>query len=105
MIKAKRKTGLIFFPAYDWEISPLHPERKERLLYTQDQVLEEGILDIDGIQEFKAGLAKEDDIRRVHFCIPDIASHCTPSHMISAGGCIEAARLSSKDMWRRPLPS
>jgi len=93
MIKAKRKTGLIFFPAYDWEISPLHPERKERLLYTQDQVLEEGILDIDGIQEFKAGLAKEDDIRRVHFCIPDITSHCTPSHMISAGGCIEAARL------------
>jgi len=57
MIKAKKKTGLIFFPAYDWEITPTHPERKERLLYTQDQVLEEGLLDIEGIREFKAGLS------------------------------------------------
>ncbi|MDM7920141.1 MAG: hypothetical protein QUS12_13375 [Methanosarcina sp.] len=29
-----RKTGLIFFPAFDWAISPTHPEREERLLYT-----------------------------------------------------------------------
>jgi hypothetical protein len=64
MIKADKKTGLIFFPAYDWEITPTHPERKERLLYTQDQVLEEGILDIEGIHEFKAGLADEHDISR-----------------------------------------
>lgn len=93
MIKALRKTGLIFFPAYDWEISPTHPERKERLLYTQDQVLEEGILDIDGIREFKAGLADEHDISRAHFCVPDVGSRITPSHNVSAGGCIEAARL------------
>ncbi len=93
MIRAKRKTGLIFFPAYDWEISPTHPERKERLLYTQDQVLEEGILDIEGIREFKAGLAEEHDITRVHFCVPDVESRITPSHTVSAGGCIEAARL------------
>ncbi|MGC9324241.1 MAG: histone deacetylase family protein [Desulfomonilia bacterium] len=93
MITAKRKTGLIFFPAYDWEITPSHPERQERLLYTQDQVLEEGILDIEGIHEFKAGLATERDVRRVHFCVPDVASRITPSHNVSAGGCIEAARL------------
>jgi acetoin utilization deacetylase AcuC-like enzyme len=93
MIQAKRKTGLIFFPAYDWEISPTHPERKERLLYTQDQVLEEGLLDIEGIKEFKAGLAREEDINRAHFCIPDVNSRITPSHNISAGGCMEAARL------------
>lgn len=93
MIKAKKRTGLIFFPAYDWEITPTHPERKERLLYTQDQVLEEGILDIEGIREFKAGLADEHDINRAHFCVPDVGSRITQSHNISAGGCIEAARL------------
>ena len=26
------KTGLIFFPAFDWAISPTHPEREERLV-------------------------------------------------------------------------
>ena len=49
MLKAKHKTGLVFFPSFDWAISPTHPEREERLLYTQDQVFEEGLLDIDGI--------------------------------------------------------
>lgn len=93
MIKAKRRTGLIFFPAYDWEITPTHPERKERLLYTQDQVLEEGVLDIEGIREFKTGFAEVKDISRAHFCVPDVDSRITPSHNISAGGCIEAARL------------
>ena len=93
MIETKKRTGLIFFPAYDWEITPTHPERKERLLYTQDQVLEEGILDIDGIHEFKAGIATEHDITRAHFCVPDVGSRITPSHNISAGGCLEAARL------------
>jgi len=27
MIKAARRTGLVFFPAFDWAISPTHPER------------------------------------------------------------------------------
>ena len=48
MIKAKM-LGLVFFPA-DWAISPTHPEREERLLYTQDQIFEEGIQDIEGIK-------------------------------------------------------
>ncbi len=92
-MKAMTTTGLILFPAYDWEISRTHPERQERLLYTQDQILEEGLLDIEGIQEFKAGLAGEEDVQRVHFCVPDVAAQITPSHSVSAGGCIEAARL------------
>ena len=37
--------GLIFFPAFDWMISPGHPERQERLLYTRDQLTEEGLFD------------------------------------------------------------
>ena len=86
MLSAKRKTGLVFFPAFDWAISPTHPEREERLLYTQDQVVEEGLFDIDGIVEFKPDLINQDDIRRVHFCVPDEWAVITESHLISGGG-------------------
>ncbi len=86
-----RKTGLIFFPAFDWAISPTHPEREERLLYTQDQVFEEGLLDLDNIVEFKPGLATVEDINRIHICVPDARSVITQSHLISAGGAITAA--------------
>ena len=86
MLKAKHKTGLVFFPAFDWAISPTHPEREERLLYTQDQVLEEGLFDIEGILEFKPDLATVKDIQRVHFCVPDVWRVTTESHFISAGG-------------------
>jgi acetoin utilization deacetylase AcuC-like enzyme len=86
MMKARHKTGLVFFPAFDWAISPTHPEREERLLYTQDQVFEEGLLDIQGIEEFKPDIANIRDIQRVHFCVPDAWSVMTESHFISAGG-------------------
>ena len=91
MLRAQRKTGLVFFPAFDWAISPDHPEREERLLYTQDQVMEEGLLDIPGILEYRVRPATYDDIRRVHFCVPDEAAVTTESHLISAGGCLVAA--------------
>ncbi|MCF8120341.1 MAG: histone deacetylase [Deltaproteobacteria bacterium] len=96
MIRAARKTGLIFFPAFDWAISPDHPEREERLLYTQDQVLEEGLLDIGGIVEYRVRPAGFEDIRRVHFCVPDEAAVTTESHLISAGGCLMAADAVQK---------
>ncbi len=86
MLQTKSKTGLVFFPAFDWAISATHPEREERLLYTQDQVFEEGILDFEGIVELKPDLATLQDIRRVHFCLPDEWSVLTESHLISAGG-------------------
>ncbi|MGA2935530.1 MAG: histone deacetylase [Syntrophobacteraceae bacterium] len=86
MLSATTRTGLVFFPAFDWAIHPTHPEREERLLYTQDQVFEEGILDIEGIVEFKPDIAKIEDIQRVHFCVPDEMSVITESHLISAGG-------------------
>ncbi len=86
MLQAKNKTGLVFFPAFDWAISPTHPEREERLLYTQDQVFEEGILDIEGIYEFKPDLVTKKDVQRVHFCFPDLWTVMTESHFISAGG-------------------
>lgn len=83
------KTGLIFFPAFDWAISPTHPEREERLLYTRDQIFEEGILDNPKILEFKPRLADEQDIARVHFCIPNIRSQTTTAHFISAGSALK----------------
>ncbi len=86
MLKALNKTGLVFFPAFDWAIDPTHPEREERLLYTQDQVTEEGVFDISGIIEYKPELVTTQDIRRAHFCIPDEKSVTTESHLISAGG-------------------
>lgn len=86
-----KRTGLIFFPAFDWAISPTHPEREERLLYTQDQVFEEGLLDFENIVEYKPGLAGQDDINRVHICVPEASAICTESHLISAGGAITAA--------------
>jgi len=91
MTKKLKKTGLIFFPAFDWAISPTHPEREERLLYTQDQVFEEGLLDFDNIIEYKPGMATVDDINRIHICVPDATKVTTESHLISAGGAITAA--------------
>ncbi len=90
-MKAKKKTGLVFFPAFDWAISETHPEREERLLYTQDQVFEEGILDIEGLVEFNPTLASVKEVERVHFCVPEVEAVVTESHYISAGGCITIA--------------
>lgn len=89
---ADKKLGLIFFPAYDWAITPDHPEREERLLYTHDQIMEEGLLDIPGIFEFKPDIATKKDVERAHFCLPDVESQAPTSHLISAGGAITAAK-------------
>ena len=93
MLKAAHTLGIVFFPAFDWAISPTHPERQERLLYTQDQLREEGVFDIAGISEVKPDLATAADVARVHFCFPDVPAVTTTSHLISAGGAIRAARL------------
>ena len=93
MLKSKNTLGIIFFPAFDWAISPTHPERQERLLYTQDQLREEGLFDIEGITEFKPEVASVEDVERVHFCFPDVPSVVTRSHLISAGGALKAGEL------------
>jgi acetoin utilization deacetylase AcuC-like enzyme len=101
MLKAARTLGIVFFPAFDWAISPIHPERQERLLYTQDQLREEGVFDIPGITELKPDLASAADVSRVHFCFPDVAAVTTPSHLVSAGGAIRAGRLVMEKEARR----
>ncbi|OPZ75596.1 MAG: Histone deacetylase-like amidohydrolase [Firmicutes bacterium ADurb.Bin456] len=83
-----KQTGLIFFPAFDWAISPTHPEREERLLYTRDQIFEEGIMDLPQIHEFTASLATVHDIARTHFCVPRVEDQTTEAHLIAAGAAI-----------------
>ena len=92
-MKASRSLGVIFFPAFDWAISPTHPEREERLLYTKDQIQEEGLFDIEGISEYRPDFACEKNISRTHFCLPNVSSVTTDSHMASAGSAIKAAKL------------
>ena len=92
MPHASRKTALILFPAFDWCISPNHPEREERLLYTRDQLIEEGLEDIDNIIFHNPELATFHDINRVHLCVPSAEKLLTESHLISAGGTLRAAR-------------
>ena len=86
-----KPTGILFFPAFDWAISPTHPEREERLLYTRDQIFEEGIMDMPQIREYQPGLATFKDIARVHFCVPDIESQITEAHLVSAGSALRMA--------------
>lgn len=83
--------GLVFFPAFDWKISATHPERQERLLYTRDQIVEEGLLDVLNIREYNPIVADWDVIERVHVGAPDLASWVTDAHRVSAGGAIAAA--------------
>ncbi|MEG0797856.1 MAG: histone deacetylase [Acidaminococcaceae bacterium] len=87
----KPNLGLVFFPAFDWMISPTHPERQERLLYTRDQLVEEGIFDLPQIREYKPRLATLNDLERVHIGVPQLSQLITPAHLVSAGSCLTAA--------------
>lgn len=84
--------GLVLFPAFDWAITPTHPEREERLLYTRDQIVEEGLLDLPALREYRPGVADRADLERVHVGVPDVMGLVTDAHRISAGGAITAAR-------------
>ena len=83
--------GLVFFPAFDWKISTTHPERPERLLYTRDQLLEEGLLDHPAIREYNPLVASWRSIERVHVGAPSLDAWVTEAHRVSAGGAIAAA--------------
>ncbi len=61
------RTGIVFHPKYlEHEQSPTHPERRERLAYTLDQLIEEGIFDIDRIMMIQPRKASLDEILEVH---------------------------------------
>ena len=87
------QVGLVFFPAFDWAISPDHPERQERLLYNRDQIQEEGLFDHPAIREYRPRLARDEEILRTHIVLPSLQDRITESHRIAAGGTIVAADL------------
>jgi acetoin utilization deacetylase AcuC-like enzyme len=93
MERTTAKLGLIFFPAYDWAISEYHPEREERLLYTHDQLREEGLMDRPEIKEYRPVAATEADVELVHVCPSGVANVAAAPHLISAGGAITAGKL------------
>lgn len=97
----KDTLGLTFFPAFDWYLSPGHPERQERLLYTRDQLEEEGLFDCEEIKEYRPRLAEIKDLQRVHIGVPNIARLITPAHLTSAGGCLTAADAVMKGEVKR----
>lgn len=90
---ATRNLGVLFFPAFDWAITPTHPERQERLLYTRDQLQEEGLFDIPGIREYRSRFATSQQLERAHFLLPGAEAVTTDSHLAAAGAAIAAARL------------
>jgi len=60
------KTGVVFHPKYlQHEQTPTHPERKERLAYTLDQLIEEGLFDL-GVVLLEPYHASESDVLAVH---------------------------------------
>ena len=93
--------GLIFFPALDWMISETHPERQERLVYTHDQLVEEGIFDLPQIRQYRPRLASMADVARAHVCLPDERSLVTDAHLVSAGGTLVAADAVMKGQVER----
>lgn len=90
---AKRSLGVVFFPAFDWAIGPTHPERQERLLYTRDQLVEEGLFDIPKITEYRPSFATYEQLERSHFLLPGASAIASDSHLAAAGSAITAARL------------
>ena len=61
------------------------------MLYTRDQLLEEGLFDLPQIREYRPRLAEINDLQRAHIGVPSIARLITPAHLTSAGGCLVAA--------------
>lgn len=92
-MKEQPTVGLVFFPAFDWAISPDHPERQERLLYTRDQIQEEGLFDHPRIKEFRPRRAEDSEILRTHVVLPSLERTVTESHRIAAGGTMVTADL------------
>ncbi|MBE8540441.1 histone deacetylase [Geoglobus acetivorans] len=61
------RTGIVYHPKYlEHEQSPTHPERRERLAYTLDQLMEEGIFDLENIVLLEPFEAEIQDVLEVH---------------------------------------
>ena len=83
-----KRTGILFFPAFDWSLGDTHPEREERLLYTQEQLFEEGVLDLQQVKQFSPGLATLKDVLRTQALFPSPEKHDLDAHLIAAGSSL-----------------
>lgn len=85
-----KKTGILFFPAFDWSLGDSHPEREERLLYTQEQLFEEGILDLPQIKQYSPRVASLHEALRAQalFPNPELHTDSLDAHLIAAGSAI-----------------
>ena len=60
-------TGIVYHKKYlEHEQTPTHPERKERLAYTMDQLMEEGIFEDRDIKLIEPFMASEQDVLQAH---------------------------------------
>ncbi|MBP1760383.1 MAG: deacetylase, histone deacetylase/acetoin utilization protein, partial [Firmicutes bacterium] len=85
-----KRTGILFFPAFDWSLGDSHPEREERLLYTQEQLFEEGILDLPQIKQFSPRVASIKNVLRAQAIFPTPGEHSDnlDPHLVAAGSSI-----------------
>jgi Deacetylases, including yeast histone deacetylase and acetoin utilization protein len=85
-----KRTGILFFPAFDWSLGDSHPEREERLLYTQEQLFEEGIFDLPQIQQFSPRVSSLKEVLRSQALFPTPHEHMAnlDAHLIAAGSAI-----------------
>lgn len=80
------KTGIVFSPDYlHHEQSTTHPERIERLSYTMDQLIEEGIFDLEEIILIPPRKATRNEILAVH--TPDYLTYLEEASI--TGGMID----------------
>ena len=85
-----KRTGILFFPAFDWSLGDSHPEREERLLYTQEQLFEEGILDLPQIKQYSPRVSSLHEVLRAQALFPNLEAYTEEldAHLIAAGSAI-----------------
>ncbi|MDR3270653.1 MAG: histone deacetylase [Peptococcaceae bacterium] len=91
-----KKTALMFFPAFDWSLGSTHPEREERLLYTQEQLFEEGVMDLPQIVQLNPIVAPLKAVCRTQAIFPSSEEQDLEAHRIAAGSA-----LVMGDAWAR----
>ncbi len=94
-----KKTGIIFFPAFDWSLGESHPEREERLLYTQEQIFEEGIMDLPQVKQYSPGVAGLFEVMLTQAVFPHPHRHKLDAHLIAVGSSMVLSKaLMNKEI-------
>jgi acetoin utilization deacetylase AcuC-like enzyme len=83
-----KQTGILFFPAFDWSLGETHPEREERLLYTQEQLAEEGVMDLPQIKQFAPEIATLSNVLLTQAVFPNPQVHDLDAHLVAAGSAL-----------------